>query len=131
MPNIWGSSMPNTPVVLYLEDDNSVPLRDWLDGLPAQVRDRCLARLDLLEQLGHELRRPHAEYIEGTDLYELRLKVFRINYRMLYFFHGQRAAVVSHGFSKEDRIPPGEINLATERMGKFKADPDRHTFREE
>jgi phage-related protein len=119
--------MPATNVLLYLEDDGTVPLDDWLAGLQPAARDRCLARLDYLRELGHELRRPHAEYIEGTDLYELRVKFHRINYRMLYFFHGQEAAVVSHGFSKEREIPRREIDLATERMNKFKADPERHT----
>lgn len=119
--------MPVTDVIVYREDDGSIPLRDWLDGLQAGARDRCLARLELLHEHGHELRRPHAEYIEGTDLYELRVKFHRVNLRMLYFFHGRVAAVVSHGFAKEGRIPPGEIELAVERMTKFKADPDRHT----
>jgi len=121
--------MPPTDVILFREADGSVPLLDWLDSLPAKARARCVQRLDLLEEHGHELRRPHVEYLEGTDLYELRIKVFRVNYRILYFFHGREAAVVSHGFGKEGAIPPGEIALATERMGRFKADPERHSFR--
>ena len=119
--------MPATNVIPYLEDDGSIPLRDWLDGLQEKARERCLARLALLEDHGHELRRPHAEYLEGTDLYELRVKFHRVNLRMLYFFHGREAAVVSHGFAKEGEIPRHEIDLATERMNKFKADPGRHT----
>ncbi len=63
----------------------------------------------------------------GTDLYELRVKFYRVNYRMLYFFHGRTAAVVSHGFAKERRVPPGEIATATARMAKFLADPEAHT----
>jgi hypothetical protein len=47
---------------------------------------------------------------------------------MLYFFHGRSAAVVSHGFSKERRVPPREIRLAVERRAKFLKDPGRHTF---
>src|SRR3954447_25430459 len=121
--------MPATNVIPYLEDDGSIPLRDWLDGPQAAARDRCLARLILLEEHGHELRRPHAEYLEGTELYELRVKFHRVNLRMLYFFHEREAAVVSHGFSKEGKVPQKEIDLATERMNKFKADPERHTFR--
>jgi phage-related protein len=123
--------MPTTNVILYLEDDGTIPLRDWLDDLQVGARDRCLARLTLLEEHGHELRRPHAEYLEGTDLYELRVKYHRVNFRMLYFFHGRGAAVVSHGFAKEGKLPQKEIDLATERMTKFKADPERHTPREE
>jgi phage-related protein len=123
--------MPPVDVIPYQEDDGSVPLADWLAGLVAEARDRCLARLELLEEHGHDLRRPHAEYLEGTDLYELRVKFHRVNYRMLYFFHGRTAAVVSHGFSKRDKVPPGEIKLATERMKKFRAAPTRHGFRGE
>jgi len=120
--------MPSIDVIFYQEDDRSVPVNDWLDDLPALARDRCLARLDLLNQLGHELRRLVAEYIEGTDLYELRIKFHRTNYRIQYFFHGRTAAVVSHGCDKERRLAPGDIRLAIDRMEKFKADPERHTF---
>jgi phage-related protein len=123
--------MPLTNVVLYLEDDQSIPVRDWLDGLPAEAQDRCLSRLALLEEFGHELRRPHAEHLKGTDLYELRVKYYRINLRMLYFFHEQENAVVISGFSKERQIPPKEIALATKRMRKFRSDPERHTPRDE
>ena len=123
--------MPRTNVIPYREDDDSIPLRDWLDGLQAAARDRCLAKLELLQEHGHELRRPHAEYLEGTDLYELRVKYHRVNLRMLYFFHGQAAAVVSHGFAKEQKLPPSEIALAKRRMEKFRKNPTRHTFTEE
>ena len=123
--------MPLTNVVFYIEDDRSMPVRDWLDGLTANAQDRCFAKLGLLEQSGYELRRPHAEYLEGTDLYELRVKFHRVNLRMLYFFHERETVVISHGFSKEPRDPPKEIALATERMKKFRADPERHTPRAE
>ncbi len=119
--------MPEVDVLLYREVDGSIPLDDWLASIPADARVRCVERLVLLARLGHELRRPHAEHLSGTDLYELRVKFYRVNYRMLYFFHGRTAAVVSHGFAKERRIPPGEIATATARMAKFLADPDAHT----
>jgi phage-related protein len=119
--------MPRIEVIIYREDDGSVPLAVWLQGLQADARDRCLARLALLEEHGHELRRPHAENL-GDGLHELRVKFFRVNYRMLYFFHGRDAAVVSHGLAKEQEIPPAELQLAHDRKRKFEQDPERHTF---
>ena len=119
--------MPQTEVVLYQEEDGTVPLVDWLDALPNEARDRCLARLALLEEKGHELRRPHAENL-GGGLYELRIKFYRVNYRILYFFHGRTAAVVCHGLAKEKTVPKRDLRTAAERMARFKADPDRHTF---
>src|SRR4051812_34280100 len=97
--------VPETEILFYREDDGSVPLVEWIADLPEEARDRCIARLRLLEEKGHELRRPHAENI-GDDLYELRVKFYRENMRMLYFFHGRTVAVISHGFSKGSRIPP-------------------------
>jgi phage-related protein len=122
--------MPRIEVLIYREDDASAPLIDWLSSLQDEARNRCLARLALLHEYGHELRRPHAENL-GNGLYELRVKFHRINYRMLYFFHGRDAAVVSHGLAKERTVPPIEITLALERMRKFSRDPERHTFHPE
>jgi phage-related protein len=119
--------MPQTEVLFYQEGDGSVPSREWLDGLQEEARRRCIARLEMLEERGHELRRPHAENI-GSGLYELRVKFHRVNLRMLYFFHDRAVAVVSHGFAKEQKIPPSEIELALARMEKFEQDPKWHTF---
>lgn len=38
---------------------------------------------------------------------------------MLYFFHGQTVAVVSHGCTKERIVPVQEIELAIQRKSKF------------
>lgn len=122
--------MPQVEVLIYREDDESEPLTDWLATLPPQAQDRCLARLALLGERGHELRRPNAENL-GSGLYELRVKFYRINYRMLYFFHGRDIAVVSHGLAKERAVPRREIELALERKRKFEQDPERHASREE
>ena len=119
--------MSATRVIFFEDSDHTVPTLDWLDGLPADARVRCLARLELLEQFGHELDRPHAAYL-GDELYELRIKFYRINYRILYFFHGRTAAVVCHGLAKEQKVPRKDLRIAAERMARFKADPDRHTF---
>jgi phage-related protein len=121
--------MPRTEVVLYQEGDGSLPpLVEFLDGLQQVARERCLARIELLETHGHELQRPHSAPL-ADGIYELRIKFFRVNYRLLYFFHGRTAAVISHGIAKEKEVPKKEIKAAADRMEKFKADPDRHTFK--
>jgi len=82
--------MPRTPVIFYRDDDGSVPVLDWLRGLPAKAQDKCRVRLERLQELGHELRRPEADYLRD-DIYELRVRLGTMNYRMLYFYHGQVA----------------------------------------
>ena len=119
--------MPRTEVVFYREDDATVPLLDWMALLPPKVQVKCLAKLARLEELGHELRRPEADLLRD-GIHELRVRFGTVNYRMLYFFHGKIAAVVSHGLTKEKTVPPGEIDGAIERKMRFEADPEKHRF---
>jgi phage-related protein len=120
--------VPKTDVVFYREEDRSVPILDWLDSLPAKGQDRCLAYISLLEDYGHELRRPQADYLRD-GIYELRPSVGRIHYRILYFFSGKAVVVISHGIAKESRIPPKEIELAIKRKKIFEDKPEAHSFR--
>ncbi len=49
-------------------------------------------------------------------------------YRVLYFFHGTRAAIVSHGVTKEAEVADREIDLAIARKVAFTTSPDKHTY---
>jgi hypothetical protein len=61
--------MPKTRVILYCEEDGSSLFLEWIEQLPVKAQDKCLVRV---ERLG-------------------------IHYRILYFFHGAAAAIVSQG----------------------------------
>lgn len=115
-------------LVYYQEDDTNAPMADWLDQLPNKALQKCLARLERLELLGHELRRPEADFLRD-GVYELRASYQGVHYRMLYFFHKQLAVVVSHGLAKERAVPPSEIDLAIRRKRKFESNPKLHTFK--
>ena len=117
--------MPRVEVVFFREDEQTVPMPDWLDSLPLNAQAKCLVKLGRLEQMGHELRRPEADYLRD-DIYELRVRLQSMHYRMLYFFHGRTAAVVSHGIVKEKKVQPKEIDLAVKRKQLFEADPKAH-----
>ena len=121
--------MPRRDLVYFKAHDCSVPLVEWLDALQEGARAQCFVRIERLEKLGHELRRPEAENL-GRGIFELRMKHRGVNYRILYFFHGTSVVVVSHGFSKQQaRVPAGEIRLATRRKLAFESNPLKHSFR--
>ena len=120
--------MPKTKVVLYREADGSCPFVEWFDELP-KVQDKCYLRLERLREMGHGLRRPEADFLRD-GIYELRVSLRGVHHRILYFFHGAIAAVVSHGLVKEQAVPPREIDRALERKKRFEADPPRHTYQE-
>lgn len=121
--------MPRVRLLLFRESDGRVPLLEWFERLPTKAHIKCIAWLERLRDRGHELRRPDADYLRD-GIYELRIGLRGINYRILSFFHGSEAVVVSHGFVKERVVPPKEIDRAAQRMNEFLSDPQRHCFEE-
>jgi len=86
---------------------------------------KCRAVVRLLRLFGHELRRPHADYLRD-GIYELRAKRGRVNYRILYFFHGRNVAILAHCLTKETTIPNADIERAIVRKKRYEQDPDGH-----
>lgn len=126
--------MPETQVVFYQEIDGEVPVLEWLVQLLKQNRKgyaNCVARIGQLAANGYELRRPAADYL--TDgIYELRAKHIRVQYRILYFFHGQNVAILAHAITKEEEaVPAIDIERAQERKRLFEENPEAHTYVEE
>ncbi len=121
--------MPAADLVFYREENGSVPALEWLDTLGTKAIVKCRAKLMRLAAQGHELRRPEADLLRD-GIHELRVGLSHVNYRLLYFFSGQNAVVVSHGFTKEAKVPESEIALAIARRARFRLNPSAHSFRE-
>lgn len=118
--------MAKTKVLLFREQDKTVPLLKWFECLPFEMKTKCLAKIELLASVGHDLRRPHADYLRD-GIYELRVRVRNVHYRILYFFFKNAAIVLSHGTTKKDRVPPGEIDKAVMRKSLFEKNPFLHS----
>ena len=122
--------MPGTEIVIYKEKNGRAPLLDWMDKLPQKVVDKLTARFELLKQFGFELRRPICDYLRD-EIYELRLRTGRLNYRVLYSFVGQNVVLLSHGCCKEKKVPEDEINRAIKNRENYLSEPQAHTYTEE
>lgn len=119
--------MPIT-VVYYREDDGTVPVLDWLAKQQEKVAVKCLVKIEYLEEVGHEAKRPDSDYLRDK-IYELRISRAGNEYRILYFFHEQRAIVLAHSFVKKtDKVPERDIDLAIKRKKIFESDPERHSY---
>ena len=125
--------MPQSKVIFYQEEEE-VPVLDWLKSLLKQDRKgyaKCVARISQLAELGHELRRPSADYLRD-GIHELRAKHRNVQYRILYFFHGQNVAILAHALIKEGSpVPSLDIDRAINRKELFEKDPDKYTYTEE
>jgi phage-related protein len=119
--------VPKIRVIFYKDEDQSVPMIRWLDKLQKKPRAKCIEWLHRLEMLGHDLHRPYADTLKD-GIHELRVRHESVNYRMLYFFHGTSAVVVTHGLTKEKEVPVMAIQNAVDMKNKFMANPESHTF---
>jgi phage-related protein len=111
--------MPRIDVVFYQEEGGSIPVLDWLTGIrrsDQRAYETCVAAIERLAEFGHELRRPLADFL-GDSIYELPIRKGRVNYRILYFFHGRYLAVLGHALTKEDKVPNADIERAVRRKG--------------
>ncbi len=121
--------MPQTEVMVFREPNGDVPLQEWLGTLKKSnptVYAKCLQRILALGNFGYELRRPLADPLRD-GIYELRIRNSHINYRMLYFFNGKNAVVLTHGLTKEGEVPNTQIDLAVRRKTLVIKQPDKHT----
>src|SRR5580658_8994506 len=125
--------MPRTDVVFYQEDPEDVPVLDWLKELrrsDQRAYESCVAAVGRLAEFGHELRRPLADFLRD-GIHELRIRKGRVNYRILYFFHGRGLAVLGHALTKEDVLPEADIERCIRRKRAFESAPEAHTYSEE
>src|SRR5258706_10307699 len=122
--------MPQTRLLFFQNAGGSAPVWEWLKNLRVKNEKayaKCAVRIKRLGEMGHELRRPEADFLRG-GVYELRAKLGSVNYRILYFFHGRDVAILANAITKENEIPIVEINRALERKQIFVTNPPAHTF---
>ena len=124
--------MTATDIVYFLEDDGMTPVQDWLEEMyrrDERIVEKCLDRIELLAERGYQLQRPFASRLRN-GIYEIRVRFGSVNYRILYFFH-ENKAVLAHGLTKEAEVPDKDIALAVQRKNKFVLNPKQHTSSEE
>jgi hypothetical protein len=121
--------MPRTTIRVYRNAGGETSLTGWLQVLKERkpkAYAKCIQRIRLLSEKGSELRRPLADMLRD-GIYELRARVGSVNYRILYFFCGRNVACLSHGITKEDKVPDEEIEHALRRKRLVERDLDRYT----
>lgn len=125
--------MSQVKVVFYKDDSGQIPVAEWLRELRGRDQKgfaKCVIRIQRLVELGHELRRPEADFLRD-GIHELRAKQGHIHYRILYFFHGQTVAVLCHALIKEGKVPDADIHRAIRYKEAFERDPKGHRHEEE
>ncbi len=90
--------------------------------LPSDMRARLVRIVELIEAVGlPSVKEPHVRHIRGP-LWEIRLKGTAGIARALYVTAREQRVVILRAFIKKtEKTPPGEIELALQRMKELKS----------
>ena len=110
--------------VLFYEKSNGVnPVKEFLKTLSSGHQAKALREIDLLEQFGTALQRPHVAAIRQdryAGLWELRIQFSGDSSRIFYFLAQGNRFVLLHGFMKKtDALPAKELETARKRMNEY------------
>jgi len=103
----------------YRTERGDMPVREFLDILPAKLKAKNMRELALLEEFGIELPAPYVKKLQGSEykgLWELRVKLASDITRIFYFYPTGDRALLLHGFVKKtDETPVSELRIALYR----------------
>jgi len=122
--------MPKTKIIFFLDSDGTAPVLNWIDTIPARAQEKIYVRIERLGELGYALQRPEAEYLDN-DIYELRVSLNHVQYRLLYFFHDKKAILCSSLIKKGKKVPTNAIKEAARIKEIYKSNPILHTYKED
>ncbi|MDE5830827.1 MAG: type II toxin-antitoxin system RelE/ParE family toxin, partial [Clostridia bacterium] len=72
----------------YIKENGKIPVQDFLYSLNPKLRAKAFSEIELLKNLGSELKEPYVKPMKGRDnkgLYELRIKFSSDTARIFYF----------------------------------------------
>ena len=105
-------------------ENGKIPVQDFLYSLEPKLRAKAFRDIELLKNLGNELREPYVKSIKGENnkgLYELRIKFSSDIARIFYFIYCNNKYILLHGFIKKSmKTPPKEIERARKYMEDYK-----------
>jgi len=99
-------------VEFYSDEEGFCELETWILKQKESHRDKIIAWIDKLQEMGPLQPRPDADIL--TDgIHELRIKVAHNQVRILYFFVFQNRIDLTHPFYKNvSKVPKKEIHKA-------------------
>lgn len=99
-------------IIPYDKPDGSIPVYEFLEGLPQKLRVRAHRDILLLGEYGNDSQGKWTKSL-GDGIFEVRTKQSSNVTRVLYFFMVGKKIILTHGFVKKtQKTPSSEIELA-------------------
>jgi phage-related protein len=106
-------------IEFYESVSGKYPIEEFISSLEVKSQARIAKSLDLLEEFGIKLGMPYTKYLE-KQLWELRIRVGRNRYRIIYFLHTEKTFILLHGFTKKtDAVSRADIEIANNRRDDY------------
>ena len=96
-------------IFFFRYDKGDCTILNSLDSLPPKIEAKARVRIERLAEFGNKLKRPEADFLRD-GIYEIRFRDVKIQYRILYFFLGQNAIILSSLITKEQEVQRKEID---------------------
>ena len=103
-------------------------VEEWIDELDAHRYGATLSHLERLEERGNLLRFPASRAL-GEGLFELRLDLDRVAWRITYFYAADRRIVLLTVFRKQRQNERAEVQRA--RWAMTRCITEQHTAEED
>lgn len=101
----------------YVETSDRNPIRDWLDSLPPDDREKIDTRLRYMAAMPRWPEKWVSKYRGTDELFEFRITGNKIQYRPLGTYFGARQYVLLAGaIEKGDKIPKSDVETALRRL---------------
>jgi phage-related protein len=102
----------NWRLIFYRNIAGRCPVEEFIEDLPDEDAREIVASIAALRELGNKARRPLADYLKD-EIYELRVRRLKRQFRVLYTFAGKRTILLLTGFVKKSKaVPAPEIKKA-------------------
>ena len=106
-------------IEFYESGKRKYPVEEFINSLEVKSQARIARTFDLLEEFGIDLGMPYTKYLEKR-LWDLRIRVGRNRYRIIYFLPGGKTIILLHGFSKKtDAVPRADIEISKNRHDDY------------
>lgn len=89
-------------VIFFKKDDNTIPVKEFLDVLDIKMRAKAVGMIIRLEKYGNELTEPYSKVLDD-GICELRIKQGSNISRILYFFRVGKKIILTNGFVKKHK----------------------------
>ena len=94
-------------VIGYMKANGSVPVEEFLNGLPKKLRAKTLRSLLMLQEWGTGLLGDEVKHLQD-GIFEVRSRFGSDITRVLFFFIVGNRIVLTHGFVKKTQKTPRE-----------------------